>query len=217
MPRIGLICNNDSIKEVIKTALQESALGEICHPVMYDDLQSAQNDDSLTAIVVTGNNTAIPGNGRTEVLLSTDFRFMPCKEITISELETFHDLLERDFGCLSPRIAILGEGDFQELHDEASEKNIVVYGAYKEEEFMERGMYTHFDGIISTSEIKAPSDEWLISYYPGGEELIAVASDKRDIFQAIYNVIDITRNQELFDAARVQPLPKLFHDKRENG
>lgn len=35
--------------------------------------------------------------------------------------------------------------------------------------------------------------------------------------QAIYTAIDVYRNRKLYDEPLKNPLPKLFHEKREDG
>lgn len=218
-PTIAIVCKNDYIKEYISTAQQESALDEICTPVFHDDVESALADDEVDAVVLASPEIKLPAGTQPTLFLSRDFRLSVAESIDITALEQFHALLQRDFSCSNPRIAIVleEEADLSELFGQAEEKKICIYGAYKPEDFFARNMHTHFDGIISTAQLKEPSDEWLVSYASADDQLIAVAHGKESLLQAMYNCIDIMRNQVRFDEARVSPLPKLFHDRRENG
>jgi 4-hydroxythreonine-4-phosphate dehydrogenase len=42
-------------------------------------------------------------------------------------------------------------------------------------------------------------------------------ADEQSMRQAIYTAIDIFRNRQQYDEPLANPLPKLFHEKREDG
>lgn len=159
-------------------------------------------------------------------------------------ISTFNNSLIRDFGVLQPRIALLSlnnqmgqeeETTIKPAVSEAEEKGIQAFGPYIPEEFFGTDLFTHFDGILTMYyaqgivPLKLLSPEYIISYRTDGEHICCGplqsaelehagkgVADPTPFLNAIYLATDILHNRENYDEARVNPLPKLFHDKRSD-
>lgn len=200
-------------------------------------LQDAE-DERIEGLVLSPAATSITcPEDAMEMLIAPDVRLAITEDITIKEIEKLHLSMERDFGCRAPRLAIITkeEKDFSELLKEADSKHICTYGPYAMDDFFESMMYTYFDAFITTEREGAMrsfsklSEQFGITYFAGCNPPIAsIAQDAMlnvagkgtasiaNLCNAIYTIKDALRNRDDYDEARVNPLPKLFHDKRED-
>ena len=116
-----------------------------------------------------------------------------------------------------------------------AEAGLPCYGPYAADGFFGTGMYRHFDGILATyhdqglAPFKALTTEGGVNFTAGlpvvrtspdhgtaydiaGQGVAQINSFRR----AIYASIDICRNRKAYDESHANPLPKLYHDKRED-
>lgn len=198
-------------------------------------LKKAMEDEELDAIVSAHSMQALPcPENAMQLLLTNNIRMAIVKNITIEEMQAMHKVLERDFGCRDPRIAIVSDEaeDVSDLIKETEQNRICTYGTYKAEEFFEKRMFLRFDGIVTTSqkaieEWQKDAFEYGVRYY-SGEDIMAMPyhdaklkiagkgiADPASLCHSIYTTIDVMRNRTAYDEARVSPLPKLFHDRRD--
>lgn len=118
----------------------------------------------------------------------------------------------------------------------ASESGISCFGPYSADGFFGSGMYTHFDGILAMyhdqglAPFKALSMDDGVNF-TAGLPFVRTSPDHGTAFdiagrgqasesslrQAIYMAIDICRNRKAYDEAGASPLPKLYHERREDG
>ena len=148
------------------------------------------------------------------------------EKIDKNTIEAFRNTLERDFDCQHPRIAILSDNAQQENNNEEprEEKHMHVYGPYAIKEFFEEEKYMYYDGIITCEKQKATEAfgslayEYGIRFYAGSDLIITspFLSDTMCMNHATYIATDVYRNRQSYDQERENPLPKLFHDKRED-
>lgn len=184
-------------------------------------------ENNIDALVITPKETPFPcPSGSTEMLINEDIRMALVEKIDKNTIEAFRNTLERDFDCQHPRIAILSDNAQQENNNEEprEEKHMHVYGPYAIKEFFEEEKYMYYDGIITCEKQKATEAfgslayEYGIRFYAGSDLIITspFLSDTMCMNHATYIATDVYRNRQSYDQERENPLPKLFHDKRED-
>ncbi len=153
--------------------------------------------------------------------------------------------LKRDFGISGPRIAVLAlnpePGEEEETIikpaiEQANENHIFAMGPFAADTFFGSQAYTHYDGILAlyhdqgyipfqviTNEfaivLHSAEDGEALTAAPLQDMQLAIAgkgeAEIGSFCNAIYTVTDVLRNRIRYDEAHQNPLPKLFHDKRE--
>lgn len=118
----------------------------------------------------------------------------------------------------------------------AVQAGIPCFGPYSADGFFGSGMYTHFDGVLAMyhdqglAPFKALSMDDGVNF-TAGLPFVRTSPDHGTAFdiagrgeaseaslrQAIYMALDIYRNRKADDAAYADPLPKLYHERREDG
>ena len=157
----------------------------------------------------------------------------------------FFKSLRRDFRISIPRIAILAlnpqpgteeEQIIAPAIEELEKQNIQAFGPYYAEEFFANNMYEQFDGVLAMYD-----DQGLLAFnsltaeygikLKAGITAVCTTTDHGPSFeiagkgiadatslrQAIYTAVDMFRNRENYDEPLANPLPKLYHEKREDG
>ena len=187
------------------------------------DLQAGNID----ALVITPKQETYPcPAGSTEMLINEDVHMALVNKVDQNSIEALRQTLERDFDCQHPRIAILANQVPQENAEKETfeEKHMHVYGPFAIKEFFEEEKYMFYDGIITSDREKATKAfgalvyEYGIRFYAGSDLIITspFKSEVTSLNHAMYIASDVYRNRENYDQERENPLPKLFHDKRED-
>ena len=120
--------------------------------------------------------------------------------------------------------------------EELSERGIQAFGPYPADGFFGSGNYNRFDGILAMyhdqglAPFKTIAQDDGVNYTaglpiirtsPGHGTAFDIAgkgiANENSMRQAIYTAIDIFRNRKNYDEPLQNPLPKLFHEKREDG
>jgi 4-hydroxythreonine-4-phosphate dehydrogenase len=182
---------------------------------------------NIDALVITPTGAPIPcPTGTTEILINEDIHMALVTKVDNDTIEAFRQTLTRDFDFQHPRIAILSDEPAQEnsAEDTFEEKHMHVYGPYSIKEFFEEEKYMFFDGIITSEKEKATEAfgalayEYGIRFYAGSDLIITSPfhTNTTSMNHATYIATDVYRNREAYDQERENPLPKLFHDKRED-
>lgn len=116
-----------------------------------------------------------------------------------------------------------------------SDQGFPCYGPYAADGFFGTAAYRHFDGILAMyhdqglAAFKALTSEGGVNFTAGlsvvrtspdhgtAYDIAGKAVARTDSFRrAIYASIDIYRNRETYIKAHANPLPKLYHDRRED-
>ena len=202
-----------------------------------DDLQKGLFDVLVTAPVQSAPNPTREDKALT-VMCSDKVRIglvtthLPIKEvsqaITVEKIvdkgTIFHTSLRRDFRISSPRIAVLalnpqpGTEEEQIIKPavETLEKNgIQAFGPYVADEFFGKDMYYDFDGVLAMYD-----DQGVVPFKNHGPAFDIAGkgeADEQSMRHAIYTAIDMFRHRAEYDAPLGNPLPKLYHEKREDG
>ena len=117
-----------------------------------------------------------------------------------------------------------------------SEVGLPCFGPYAADGFFGSGMYRHFDGILAMyhdqglAPFKALSVDDGVNF-TAGLPLVRTSPDHGTAYDiagrgianlgsfrsALFAAVDIFRRRETYDQAEADPLPKLFHDKKDEG
>ena len=166
-------------------------------------------------------------------------------EKIVEKSTIFHTSLRRDFRISNPRIAVLalnpqlGTEEEQIIKPaiEALEKNgIQAFGPDVADEFFGNDMYNEFDGVLAMYDdqgvvpFKSLSHEYGVKLKAGISAIVVTPdhgpafdiagkgeADEQSMRHAIYTAIDMFRHRAEYDAPMANPLPKLYHEKREDG
>ena len=120
--------------------------------------------------------------------------------------------------------------------DELAEKGIQAFGPYPADGFFGSGTYYRFDGVLAMYHDQGLAPFKTIALesgvnYTAGLPIVRTSpdhgtaydiagkgkADENSLRQAIYTAIDVFRNRKDYDEPLENPLPKLFHEKREDG
>ena len=169
------------------------------------------------------------------------------KELIVNKATTLWQSLKRDFMLTNPRIAVLAlnpdSNQGQEETDciipaiqEMNETGRQVFGPYPAETFFGKELFSAFDGIlamyndqgwapfktIDTGEgvryiaglpIVCAAPLHGVEYDEAGKDL----ADPLSLRHAIYLAVDIFRHRQDYDEATCNPLPKLYHEKKDDS
>lgn len=120
--------------------------------------------------------------------------------------------------------------------EELAEQGIQAFGPYAADGFFGSGNYIHFDGVLAMyhdqglAPFKTLAQESGVNY-TAGLPVIRTSpdhgtaydiagkgiADEQSFRQAIYTAIDIYRNRKTYDEPFENPLPKLYHEKRDDS
>ena len=167
------------------------------------------------------------------------------QESIIQKATLFHTSLKRDFRINNPRMAVLAlnpqpgteEKEIIQPAIEALEKNsIQAYGPYTADDFFGQRLQDNFDGILAMYDdqgnvpFKTLAMEFGVKMKTGFPFVITTPdhgpafdiagkgeADPASLRHAIYAAIDIFRNRKNYDDPLKNPLPKLYHEKKEEG
>ena len=120
--------------------------------------------------------------------------------------------------------------------EELADKGIQAFGPYAADGFFGSGTYDHFDGVLAMYHDQGLAPFKTIALesgvnYTAGLPIVRTSpdhgtaydiagkgiADENSMRQAIYTAIDVFRNRQDYDEPLQNPLPKLFHEKREDG
>ena len=120
--------------------------------------------------------------------------------------------------------------------DALVENGVQVFGPYAADEFFGRGYFVEFDGVMAMYHDQATTpfhslytEQGVV--YTAGMPIIRTGADMNPSFglvgqeevdeapfrHAIYLAVDAFRHRSDYDAAKENPLPKLYHEKRDES
>jgi len=120
--------------------------------------------------------------------------------------------------------------------DELTEQGIQAFGPYATDSFFGNGEFVQFDAILAMyydqgmAPYKAIAPDNGVRYIAGLPFVITAPdhgscfeiagqnkADEQAMRNAVYMAIDITRNRKYYDEPAANPLPKLYHEKRDDS
>ena len=163
----------------------------------------------------------------------------------VEKCRLLHTSLKRDFRINNPRIAVLALNPQPGAEEEniitpalktIEESGIQVYGPFTADDFFGNGLHYGFDAILAMYDdqgnvpFKTLATEFGVKMKAGFPFVITTPdqdpsfdiagkgkADPASLRHAIYAAIDIFRNRIHYDEPLANPLPKLYHEKREDG
>lgn len=157
----------------------------------------------------------------------------------------FHNSLRRDFRISNPRLAILAlnpQMDSEEEQvikpavEELEQSGIQAFGPYLADTFFGDALYLDFDGVLAmyddqgTVSFRSIAQEYGVKLKAGISAVVVTPdqgpsfeiagkgiADEQSLRHAIYTAIDMYRHRAEYDEPKANPLPKLYHEKREDG
>lgn len=152
----------------------------------------------------------------------------------------------RDFLVSSPRVALVSSDatsspasidTLTTIVDNMQAEGIGVYGPYREEDYITQSMSQHFDLTLAITDTMAKemadilTDDTRAIYLAGLPILMAMTDypatyqfDEDDIDNpahalraAIYTAMEVRRNRKAYDEAHESPLPKLYHERKDDS
>ena len=120
--------------------------------------------------------------------------------------------------------------------EELADKGIQAFGPFAADGFFGSGAYDRFDGVLAMYHDQGLAPFKTIALesgvnYTAGLPIVRTSpdhgtaydiagkgiADENSMRQAIFTAIDVFRNRQFYDEPLQNPLPKLFHEKREDG
>ena len=157
----------------------------------------------------------------------------------------FNTSLKRDFRISNPRLAVLALNPQQGTEEqeiilpaieELEKSGVQAFGPYVADEFFGQAMYHDFDGVLAMYDdqgvvpfktlapeygVKLKAGITAICTTPDHGPAFDIAgkgmADEQSMRHAIYTAIDMFRHRIEYDEPMAHPLPKLYHEKREDG
>ena len=157
----------------------------------------------------------------------------------------FHTSLKRDFRISNPRLAVLalnpqlGSEEEQIIApaiEQLEKSGVQAFGPYVADEFFGAQMYYDFDGVLAMYDdqgivpFKTLAQEYGVKLKAGITAICTTPdhgpafdiagkgiADEQSLRHAIYTAIDMFRHRIEYDEPLANPLPKLYHEKREDG
>ena len=119
---------------------------------------------------------------------------------------------------------------------ELEEKGLQVFGPYPADDFFGNGDYFRFDGVLAMyhdqgqtpfkalvpeNGVRFTTGLSMVRTAPAHGTYFNIAgrnqAEAQSMRQAIYTAIDIWRNRQNYDEPTANPLPKLYHEKRDDS
>ena len=168
---------------------------------------------------------------------------LPIKEvsqaITVEKIvdkgTIFHTSLRRVL-ALNPQPGTEEEQIIKPAVETLEKNGIQAFGPYVADEFFGKDMYYDFDGVLAMYDdqgvvpFKTLSQEYGVKLKAGISAVVVTPdhgpafdiagkgeADPQSMLHAIYTAIDMFRHRAEYDAPLGNPLPKLYHEKREDG
>lgn len=163
----------------------------------------------------------------------------------VEKCRLLHTSLKRDFRINNPRIAVLAlnpqlGGEEENIISPAlktiEDEGIQAYGPYTANDFFGNDLQHNFDGVLAmyddqgNAPFKTLAHEYGVKMKAGFPFVITTpdqdpsfdiagkgVADPTSLRHAIYAAIDIFRNRTNYDEPLANPLPKLYHEKREDS
>ena len=166
------------------------------------------------------------------------------KELVVEKARLLHQSLRRDFRLSNPRIAVLSLNPqpadeettmLKPAVDELAAAGIQAFGPYSADDIFSEGLHTQFDAVLAMYDdqglapFKTIARNFGAKLIAGANVLMAATvlspmydtagqgkADGQPLRNAIYMAIDAARNRSHYDEPLANPLPKLYHEKRED-
>jgi 4-hydroxythreonine-4-phosphate dehydrogenase len=224
-----------------KEDLQKGLYDVLVQAPMLSGNNAAKEDKSLTMMVTDLVRIGLV----TTHLAIKDVPQAITKEKIADKGRIFFNSLKRDFRISNPRLAVLAlnpqpgneeENVIAPAIEELEKQSVQAFGPYVADDFFGQKMYYDFDGVLAMFDdqglvpfktlaldygVKLKAGISAICTTPDHGPEFEIAgkgmADEMSMRHAIYTAIDMHRNRLAYDEPLAHPLPKLYHEKREDG
>lgn len=167
-------------------------------------------------------------------------------EVLAERIQKAWTTLRRDFLCGAPRVALLTasaeptEQEEQMLKPAVTElaaQGVGVFGPYAIDTYLDDQLYQHFDMTLVIDDAQAQQvlntvTEQTRTKLLAGLPMVMATTDYSAAFdfdtvelnepaqalrQAIYTVMQVCRNRAAYDEAHANPLPKIYHERKDDS
>ena len=167
------------------------------------------------------------------------------EENIVTTVTRLFEVLRRDWRFSNPRVAVMALNPNADGAEEQNtivpalkqleENRVNVFGPYAAVDFFGMGHYDAFDGVLAMyhdqgmAPLKALADDRAVRLLTGLSVVVTEPAlspfantaqtelSEAPMRQAIYAAIDVWRNRQTYDAPMANPLPKLYHEKRDES
>ena len=224
-----------------KEDLQKGLYDVLVQAPMLSGTNAAKEDKSLTMMV---SDLVRIGLVTTHLAIKDVPQAITLEKI-VDKGRIFHNSLKRDFRISNPRLAVLAlnpqpgpeeEKVIAPAIEELEKQSVQAFGPYVADDFFGQKMYYDFDGVLAMFDdqglvpfktlaldygVKLKAGISAICTTPDHGPEFEIAgkgmADEMSMRHAIYTAIDMHRNRLNYDEPLAHPLPKLYHEKREDG
>ena len=224
-----------------KEDLQKGLYDVLVQAPMLSGNNAAKEDKSLTMMVTDLVRIGLV----TTHLAIKDVPQAITKEKIADKGRIFFNSLKRDFRISNPRLAVLAlnpqpgneeENVIAPAIEELEKQGVQAFGPYVADDFFGQKMYYDFDGVLAMFDdqglvpfktlaldygVKLKAGISAICTTPDHGPEFEIAgkglADEMSMRHAIYTAIDMYRHRLAYDEPLAHPLPKLYHEKREDG
>ena len=183
--------------------------------------------------------TVFPDKSPEEVMESFD------RDVLAERINKVWMSLKRDFLVSIPRIALLAPDGMTEAAADTlasvvaglSEQGIGVFGPYNTNDYIEQQQFLHFDATLALFDgeakevLGAVTDESRTKLLIGIPMVMAsteygatndfdasgIVQPAHALRKAVYTVIAVVRCREAYDEGHHDPLPKIYHERRDDS
>lgn len=140
------------------------------------------------------------------------------------QTELLTKIMKRDFSIQNPRIAFLYDNEVEATEPGTSSKEMstVVFGPYCQQQFFAKNMYNFFDILMSNKSVECENNfrfagnEQTVTFF-SNIDIPLIQAEPEGIISSLFLVKDVVNNRKEYDAPFENPLPKLYHERREDG
>jgi len=224
-----------------KEDLQKGLYDVLVQAPMRSGASPAKEDKSLTMMVCDQVRIGLV----TTHLPIKDVPQAVTVEKIVDKGRIFQASLKRDFRISIPRLAVLAlnpqlgteeEKVIAPAVEELEKQGVQAFGPFIADDFFGQQMYYNFDGVMAMFDdqgivpFKTLANEYGVKLKAGISAICTTpdhgpafdiagkgVADEQSLRHAIYTAIDMFRHRMDYDAPMANPLPKLYHEKREDG
>ena len=224
-----------------KEDLQKGLYDVLVQAPMRSGANPAKEDKSLTMMVCDQVRVGLV----TTHLPIKDVPQAITVEKIVDKGRIFQASLKRDFRISNPRLAVLAlnpqlgteeEKVIAPAVAELEKQGVQAFGPFIADDFFGQQMYYNFDGVMAMFDdqgivpFKTLANEYGVKLKAGINAICTTpdhgpafdiagkgVADEQSLRHAIYTAIDMFRHRMDYDAPMANPLPKLYHEKREDG
>ena len=233
---------NNSFDVLITMPINKNA--EVGFPDQFEYIEKKVGEGKAATLLM-GNDIMRIALATKDIAIKDVAKSITMEHIT-EKITALHTALKRDLRILNPRIAVLALNPNAKGKEETEiikpainkleEQHIEAFGPFPADDFFGNKKYVAFDGILAmyhdqgTMPFKTINGGNSYAFMMGLPFVCAgpiqspcfeIAGqnkgDESSFRQAIYTAIDVFRNRINYDEPFENPLPKLYHEKRDEG